>query len=765
MSSQSRALRYHSVGRKGKLEVVPTKPLLTQNDLSLAYTPGVAEPCRAIAKNPMTAYEYTAKGNLVAVVSNGTAVLGLGNIGPLAGKPVMEGKANLFKKFADIDVFDIELDAETPEEVIAAVKAIAPTFGGINLEDIRAPDCFEIERKLEELLNIPVFHDDQHGTAIIAGAAITNALEITNRKFEDIKVVFTGAGAAALATAYMLVELGVKRENIWMFDMYGLVHQGREEDMFPEKDFFAQPEEHAINSEGKKTTHADALQGADVFIGLSVGGIVTGDMLKKMNPSPVIFAMANPVPEITYEEAKKAVPEAIIATGRSDYPNQVNNVLGFPFVFRGALDCKASHFTIEMKLAAVRSLAALAKEDVPDVVLAAYKKDRLQFGPDYLIPKPFDPRVLLWIAPAVAEAAEQSGVAQRPIEDIDQYRLDLEKLMEKNKGLLQPMIARAQHFKRRIAFPDGEEEKIIRAAHQIVEEGIAIPKLIGRRHVIETRASSLKIPLHGIEIVEIEGNEDFEIFADALWKLRRRKGMTREAARRELYDPTSFACMMVRYKQADGVLGGVAVPYAETLRPALKVLGKDSKSQAISGVYVILIDGKAYFLGDCTVNINPDAKKLAQIAINTAQVAESFGVEPRIAMLSYSDFGENRIDPNVAKISKAVQIVRQLEPELLIDGEMQADTAVNPKLADQNFSFSEIAGSANVLVFPDLASGNIAYKLLGELGKATPIGPIIVGLSYPVNALSLGCSVSEIVHMAAITSNQILDREIFEDDE
>ena len=516
MAGKKDALDYHGGARPGKLQVVPTKPLLTQRDLSLAYTPGVAEPCYAIHKDPNRAYDYTAKGNLVAVVSNGTAVLGLGNIGPLAGKPVMEGKANLFKKFADIDVFDIELDAIDPEAVIAAVKAIAPTFGGINLEDIRSPDCFLIERRLQAELDIPVFHDDQHGTAIIAGAALMNAVELTGRDFSKMKVVFSGAGAAAIATATLFVELGVCRENIWMFDVNGLIYRGREVDMFAEKEAFAQP--------GAPVPMTEALKGADVFVGLSVGGILKGEMLQGMAPRPIIFAMANPDPEITYGDARAAVPDAIIATGRSDYPNQVNNVLGFPFVFRGALDCRARAINEAMKIAATRALAQLAKEDVPDSVLAAYDQDQLSFGPDYLIPKPFDPRVLLWVAPAVARAAEESGVARLPIADYEQYRQRLERLIERSKELVRPLMNRARLNPRRIIFPDGTLPRILRAAQILVDEGICRPVLVGEEWKILQRAEIHNIDMRGIETMEIRDGALFDELAEQLWRQRQRRG-------------------------------------------------------------------------------------------------------------------------------------------------------------------------------------------------------------------------------------------------
>lgn len=754
MAGKKDALDYHSKGRPGKLQVVPTKSLLTQRDLSLAYSPGVAEPCRSIHKDADAAYDYTAKGNLVGVVSNGTAVLGLGNIGPLAGKPVMEGKANLFKKFADIDCFDIELDADSPEAVIAAVKAIAPTFGGINLEDIRAPDCFLIERRLRAELDIPVFHDDQHGTAIIAGAALLNACEITGRTLSEIRVVFSGAGAAALATATMFCELGVQRENIWMFDSKGLVYAGRVEDMFPEKEVFAQDIAGAT-----PIRFADALVGADVFIGLSVGGLLKGDMVQKMAPRPVIFAMANPDPEITYEEAIAAVPDAIVATGRSDYPNQVNNVLGFPFVFRGALDCRARGITEEMKIAAVEALAALAKEDVPDVVLSAYDMERLQFGPNYVIPKPFDPRVLLWVAPAVARAAEQSGVARLPIADYELYRQRLEKLIERTREVIRPMMNLARLNQRRIVFPDGTDPRVLRAAQQLVDEQICRPILLGQEWKILQRAAQHNVDLSGVEIVEIQEGDAFDAIAEELWQQRQRKGLTHQSARQLLRTHTAYGCMMLQRGEVDGLLGGLATPYADTLRPALQVLGRAPETKVISGVYVMLFEGRRVFFGDCTVNIRPDAETLAQIAINTARLAQTFGEEPRVAMLSFSDFGEIRGEPQADVVRKATDIVRQLAPDIAIDGEMQADTALDPDKAKDEFGFSEIAGRANVLIFPDLASGNISYKLLRELGGATAVGPIIVGLSKTVNALAMGSSVADIVNMAAITVSQVLRQE------
>lgn len=749
MRLKSDALDYHSSGRPGKIEIIPTKPLLTQRDLALCYTPGVAEPCLAIHARPDDVYKYTAKGNLVAVVTNGTAVLGLGNIGPMAGKPVMEGKSNLFKKFADIDSIDIELDAKTPEEVIAAVKAIAPTFGGINLEDIKSPDCFYIERILQEALDIPVFHDDQHGTAIIATAGLLNALEITERDIAATRVVFSGAGAAAIATANLLVSIGILRENIWMCDSEGLVYNGRKEHTFPEKMRYAQGDHHR--------SLAEALVGADVFIGLSVGGVLKPEMLMQMRPKPIIFAMANPNPEIEYDVARKAVPDAIIATGRSDFPNQVNNVLGFPFLFRGALDCRARAINEAMKVAAVRSIAALTREDVPDSVLAAYNLDSLQFGPDYIIPKPFDPRVLLWVAPAVAQAAADSGVAREPIADIRAYKERLERSLERSKEILRPMMNRARLNPMRIVFPEGANPRVLRAAQILVDEGICKPIVVGEEWKILNRAEKQNVNMTGIQLVEMREDERFDRYAIELWKLRRRKGMTHHAARAALRRPTEYAAMMVRMGDADGMCGGLDSTYADTARPTLQIIGTDAHARCVSGVYIMLFKGRRMFFGDCTVNVNPDAETLAGIAVNTARLAESMGYTPRVAMLSYSDFGSDRGDPNVLKIPRAIAQVREQWPSLVIDGEMQADSAVNAEMAAEDFAFSAIQGDANVLIFPDLAAGNICYKLLRELGGATTIGPVLMGIAKPVSVLALGSTVSDIVNMAAITANQALN--------
>ncbi|TNE88909.1 MAG: NADP-dependent malic enzyme [Deltaproteobacteria bacterium] len=747
MSEPRNALEYHAQGRPGKIEVVATKRLSSQRDLSLAYSPGVADACRAIDANPEDVFKYTAKGNLVAVVTNGTAVLGLGDIGPEAGKPVMEGKANLFKKFADIDVFDIELDASTADEMVAAVKAIAPTFGGINLEDIKAPECFEVERRLQEELDIPVFHDDQHGTAIISAAALINACELTGRDMADIKMVFSGAGAAAVACAELYVRLGVKRENIVMFDSRGAVTTDRD-DLFGEKAVFAK--------EGPIGGLGDALNGADAFIGLSVGNVLKPEMLAGMAERPIVFAMANPDPEIAFDLAKQTRPDAILATGRSDHPNQVNNVLGFPFVFRGALDCRARKITEEMKVAATVALAALAREDVPDEVLRAYDVGELRFGPDYIIPKPFDARVLMWVAPAIAKAAAESGVAREPIADLDAYTESLRVLVERARGLMSPMIQRLRAApKARIVFPDGTNPQIIRAAQVLVDEDICKPILLGPKWKILKRAESSGIALDGVDIDECE--DGFDDMAEQLWQLRRRKGMTRTQARTLLHgDKTWWGAMMVRRGLADGVVGGVGRAYNQTLKPALKILGSEDGTKTVSGVYAMVFEKRKIFFGDCTVNQRPTAEQLAQIALNTARVAEAFGQTPRVAMLSYSDFGEHRGDDDVDRVSEAVRIVRERRPDLEIDGEMQADTALMWEKLSTNFPFSTLTGPANVLIFPDLTSGNIAYKLVEELSGAEAVGPLLVGLGGPVNVIPVHASVTEIANAAAYTAHQAL---------
>ncbi len=751
MSRRSSSLWYHERGRPGKIEVVPTKPLATQRDLAMAYTPGVADACVAIAEDPSNAYRYTAKGNLVAVVTNGTAVLGLGNIGSLAGKPVMEGKANLFKKFADIDVFDIELDAPTVDEMVAAVKAIAPTFGGINLEDIRAPECFEVERRLRQDLDIPVFHDDQHGTAIICAAALLNALHLTERDVNDVRVVFSGAGAAAIACAELFISLGVQRSRVTMFDIDGCVDQGRSN---------MHPALSSLACANRFASMADALVGADVFVGLSVGNVLTPDMLQGMAPKPLIFAMANPVPEIAFDAARSARPDAIVATGRSDHPNQVNNVLGFPFIFRGALDCRASAVTPEMVFAAVHALATLAREDVPDKVLQAYGLDRLKFGPDYIIPKPFDPRVLTSVAPAVAQAAAESGVARAPIADLDAYRESLYRLTERSRSIMQPLFSRVRTHaqKLRVAFADGNHPQVLRAAQICLDDGICRPVLIGSRQRIEKAARELAVDVAAMEIEDPSGSERSEELADALWERRRRKGMTSGAARTMIRQSTWYALMLLKQGYVDGMVGGLRRPYKETIGPAIRVLGLREGRNIVSGVYAMLFRDRRIFFGDCTVNIEPTAETLAEIAINTARVAETFGEVPRVAMLSYSDFGEHYSDAKVIAVREAIDIVRQRWPTLQIDGEMQADTAIDLAKMENNFPFCSLTGAANVLVFPDLTSGNIAYKLLVKLTDAEALGPLVTGLGGPVGAVPIGASVTELVNIATYTVVQALKR-------
>ena len=753
MSSSDRdaALAYHADGRPGKLQVVPTKALATQRDLSLAYSPGVAEPCREIAKDPNTVFQYTGKGNLVAVVTNGTAVLGLGNIGPLAAKPVMEGKANLFKKFADIDVFDIELDATTADEVVAAVKAIAPTFGGINLEDIKAPEAFEIETRLQEELDIPVFHDDQHGTAIISAAALMNAAELTGRALADLRIVFSGAGAAAVACAMLYEAMGCTRDHIIMFDSKGLVTTERLPSMVGPQRTFATDKSFANLGE--------ALADADVFIGLSVGNVLTPEMISQMRPDPIIFAMANPDPEIPYAIAREARPDAILATGRSDHANQVNNVLGFPFLFRGALDCRARKITLDMKIAAARALAELAKEDVPDSVLRAYDLDSLTYGKEYIIPKPFDPRVLLYVAPAVAKAAHESGVARTPIADLDAYREHLHRLVERSRGLIQPLIQRARSATpTRIVFPDGDQAQVLRAAQICADEGICTPVLLGDPEQIRANIEALRLNLENIEIIDYLHSDHLELFIDKLWQERQRKGLTRLAARSVLKRRVAFGAMMVRTGMADGMVGGMGRPYKDTLQPALQIVGVHPDHRVVSGVYVMIYEDRKYFLGDCTVNRIPSATELASIAHNTASVAQAFGDEPRVAMLSYSDFGEHRHDPAVERVRTAVSLVRARWPDLAIDGEMQADTAIDKVKRELSFPFSTLPEDANVLIFPDLTSGNIAYKLLRELSDAEQVGPLLVGLGAPINAIPVHATVNEIVATTTYTVNQALTR-------
>ena len=735
------ALDYHFLGRPGKIEVVPTKPTATQRDLALAYTPGVAKPCLEIAKNPSDVYKYTAKGNLVAVISNGTAVLGLGNIGPAAGKPVMEGKGVLFKRFADIDVFDIEIDTRDTEEFIKCVKLLEPTFGGINLEDVASPECFEIEERLKKEMKIPVFHDDQHGTAIISAAALVNALEVANKKIEKVKMVISGAGAAAMACLRLYIKLGLRKENVILTDRKGVIYKGRVEDMTPYK------EEFSVDT--KLRTLAEAMKGADIFIGLSVGGVVNQDMIRSMAKNPIVFAMANPDPEIAYDEAVAARPDVIMATGRSDFPNQVNNVLGFPFIFRGALDCRATTINEEMKLAASRALAELAKEDVPDSVLRAYSQEGLSFGREYLIPKPFDYRVLLHVPVAVARAAAETGVAQEPIADYDAYRRKLERMLGQSRGLMYDLYQRARSSPKRIVFPEGDQEKIIRAAKILIEEKLAHPILLVRREVIAPLLHKYNIDESTITIIDINACDTLDRYAERFAELRRRDGITLLDAKRILNSRNYFAMMMLEAGDADGVIAGLRAYYPATIRPALQILKTREGVRKVSGAYLLMFKNRMLVLADTTVNIDPTALELAEIASLTAETAMRFNLEPRIAMISFGNFGSTK-HPAAEKVREAVEILKHRRPDLIVEGEMQADTAVVPEIAHSEFPWSAIQGDANVLVFANLDAANAAYKLLWRIGGAEVIGPILQGLSRPVHVLQRGVDVNDIVNMAAI---------------
>ena len=737
------ALEYHELnGKPGKIEVVATKPLDTQRDLGLAYTPGVAVPVLEIEKNPSDAYRYTAKGNLVAVISNGTAILGLGDRGALASKPVMEGKGVLFKKFADIDVFDIEVNAHTIDEMVSVVTAIAPTFGGINLEDIKAPECFEIEQRLEATLDIPVFHDDQHGTAIISGAGLINALELIGKNPADIRIAVSGAGASAISCAKMAVLLGVKQENILLVDSKGVVYKGREAGMNIYKEEFA--------AETERRNLADAVEGADVFYGLSVAGVLKPEMVKTMAKDPIIFAMANPDPEITYDDARGAREDAIVATGRSDYPNQINNVLGFPFIFRGALDVRASHINEEMKVAAAKSLAALAKEDVPDSVLRAYGLESLKFGRDYLIPKPFDPRVLLWEAPAVAEAAMKTGVSRLDV-DIEEYREQLALRQGKGQQVRYYLMnkAKASKEKMRIVFPEGEETKVIRAALQVQDEGIGTPILLGDPDVIKAQIDELGLT-YAPEIVNPRKFDGLEKYVDAYYALRQRKGQNRRNAEKEMRSRNVFGSMMVKLGDADAMVSGLTFDYPEVIRPALQIHHTAPEARLAAGVYIMIVDQRVYLFTDPTVNIEPTAEDLAEIAFLAADFAGELGLEPRVAMLSFSNFGSTPHHLS-KKMGRAVELVREKHPDLVVDGEMQADTAVVPEIVDERYPFSQVK-DANVLVFPSLESANIAYKLLDRMSDAQAIGPILLGIGAPIHVLQTGAEVRDIVNIAAVAA-------------
>ena len=739
--TREEALEYHRLeGKPGKISVVPTKPMETQRDLSLAYTPGVAVPVLEIEKDPELAYEYTSKGNLVAVITNGTAILGLGDRGALASKPVMEGKGVLFKRFADVDVFDIEVNSHDPDVIIQAVAAISPTFGGINLEDIKAPECFYIEETLKGMLDIPVFHDDQHGTAIISAAALVNGLEVVGKKLDEVHITISGAGASAISCAELMIRLGARRENILLVDTRGVVYKGRTEGMNKYKERLA--------NETDKRSLAEAVRDADVFYGLSVADILTPEMVKTMAAQPLIFVMANPDPEIKYELAKEARPDAIVATGRSDYPNQINNVLGFPYIFRGALDVRARAINEDMKVAASQALATLTKEDVPDSVLRAYGLESLKFGPDYIIPKPLDPRVLLWESPAVAQAAMESGVARKPI-DLQEYRQQLAYRQGMGEQVRYYIMneAKAASPKKRIVFAEGEEAKIIRAAAQILDEGIGIPILVGREWVIRGKLQSLGLD-DNMLIVDPENFPRFEVYAEAYSKLRQRKGVTISHARSRILEPNVFTAMMVKMGDADASVSGLTFDYPDVIRPALRIHHTQPGKRIAAGVYIMIVGRRTYLFTDATVNIDPSAEDLADIAFLVADFARQLQIKPRVALLSFSNFGSTP-HPLSEKVRQAVELIRARGADFPVDGEMQADTAVVPELIDQRYPFSQVR-DANVLVFPSLEAANIAYKLLARLGNAQAIGPILLGIGAPVHVLQTGDEVRNIVNIAAV---------------
>ena len=734
------SLNYHSEGRKGKIEVIPTKPCITARDLSMAYTPGVAEPCRAIEKNLEDVYKYTAKGNLVAVVSNGTAVLGLGDIGAEAGKPVMEGKGVLFKRFADIDVFDIELRSKNTQDIIKCVQMLEPTFGGINLEDIKAPECFEIEETLKATMGIPVFHDDQHGTAIISCAALINAAEVVGKKLSDLKVIVSGAGASAISCCKLYIRAGVKRENIVMFDTKGCITKSRK-DLNKYKMEFVTDKEYA--------SLGDAMKGADVFLGLSVGGIVKKEMVKGMAKDPIVFAMANPDPEISYDDAVSVRDDIVMATGRSDFPNQVNNVLGFPFIFRGALDVRATAITEEMKMAATKALAALAKEKVPEIVINAYGGTEFSFGKEYIIPKPFDPRVLWYVAPAVARAAIECGVAKKKIEDWQAYEEELKERLGLSTEVIRVMIHKAQKSPKKVVYPEGEEEKIIRAAHAVKAENIASPVLLGNEKIIRGIVDDLGYDQNDYQIIDPETSDKRELYVNELLKKRHRKGATLREVKELMKQSIYYGCMMLDQGNVDALISGLTTHYPNTIKPALQCVGIKEGFKVVSGLYIVITKKDVYFFSDCTVNVNPTAEELAQIAISTADMVQEFDIIPKIAMLSFSNFGSAKY-PQSVKVKEAVQLVKKQRPNLIVDGEMQADTAVVSEIREKQFPFSTLQGKSNVLIFPSLEAGNIAYKLMARIGQATVIGPVLMGMKKPIHVLQTGATVDDIINMTAI---------------
>lgn len=740
------ALDYHSIGRPGKIEVIPTKATKTQRDLSLAYSPGVAIPCLEIQDNPEAAYQYTAKGNLVGVISNGTAVLGLGNIGAVAGKPVMEGKAVLFKIFADIDVFDIEINETDPEKFVEIVAALEPTFGGINLEDIKAPECFYIEQKLKERLQIPVMHDDQHGTAIISTAALLNALEIQKKKIDRAKFVVNGAGAAAMACVQLYVAVGGNPSNFIMFDRKGVIYSEREELNETKKKF-------ATAAKNKNLTLADAMKGADVFIGLSAGDVVTPEMVKSMAKNPIVFALANPNPEITYDKVMAVRKDVIMATGRSDFPNQVNNVLGFPYIFRGALDVRATQINEAMKLAAVKALAELAKYPVPDIVMMAYNEKNIVFGANYIIPKPLDNRLLTTVAPAVAKAAMESGVARFPITDWDAYKNGLNERLGIDNQLLRMIGAKARKDPKRVVFAEAENQKILKTAQLVLDEGIAYPILLGDPEKIKKIAETNGIDLGEIPIIDPKSDhvqQKRKEFGELFFAKRQRKGFNLYEAGKIMRDRNYFGCMMVETGEADAMISGLSKNYPNTIRPALQIIGIENESKKVAGMYIIMTKKGPLFLADTTVNFNPTAEELADIALMVAKEVKTFGITPCIALLSYSNFGSSN-SPEAKLVARAREIVKQKEPTLVIDGEVQANVAFNQEILKDNYPFSELVNNdVNVLIFPNLAAGNVAYNLLQEVGGADVIGPILLGLNKPVHILQLGSHVRSIYNMVLI---------------
>ena len=742
---KEQALEYHSKGRPGKIEVVPTKEAKTQRDLSLAYSPGVAEPCKEIHENIENVYKYTAKGNLVAVISNGTAVLGLGDIGPEAGKPVMEGKGVLFKIFADIDVFDIEIAEKDPVKFVEIVKALQPTFGGVNLEDIKAPECFYIEQRLKEEMNIPVMHDDQHGTAIISSAALLNALEIQGKNIDKVVFVVNGAGAAAMACVELYIALGAKKENVLMFDSKGLIHKKRN-DLDQRKQHFA--------VEKKELTLEDAFKGADVFIGLSKGNVVSKDMVKSMAPKPIVFAMANPDPEISWEDATSTREDIIMATGRSDYPNQVNNVLGFPYIFRGALDVRATQINQEMQLAAVKALAELTKSPVPDIVNMAYNESTIAFGPNYIIPKPMDPRLISTVSPAVAKAAMESGVAKKPISNWNAYEIELNKRLGIDNQLVRALGNKARRDPKRVVFADAENTNVLKAAQLALDEGIAIPILLGTPEIINALAEEHNISIDGIQIINPKSQDEKEIrkkYGEVFFKKRQRRGVNSQEVDKLMRDRNHFGCMMVEMGDADAMISGLSRNYPDTIRPAIQIIGKEDGVCKIAGMYIMLTKKGPLFLADTTVNFNPTAEELADITLLVAKEVRTFGITPRIAMLSYSNFGSSDT-PEAITVRNARAIVKQKNPSLIVDGEMQGIVAFNRDVMRESYPFSELidAGEVNTLIFPNLSSGNIAYNLLQEVGGADAIGPVLLGLKKPVHVLQIGSSTRSILNMVVI---------------